>query len=146
MTAYSLTATHSLTNDRVRVRDVGVIQLRCTLTVYLLTLQPIVDALLRSPLSIRRPRAISIHSIITHHNLYGFGSRTWSFTLRMHTRKKRVRTQTWWGRPLPIAQLEDLPSQLLVRFEQMLNLSWYTSTKSNSALLGQSFGVLKMLP
>lgn len=129
--AYSLTATHSLTNDRARVRDVGVIELRCTLTVYLLNLQPVVDALLESPFRMRRQRAVSIQGVTSYTNLHGFGSRTWHFTIQLQTHKKNVRTHTWWGRQIPVEQLKELPFQLFEKFEQKLNTSLSKVTRSD---------------
>jgi hypothetical protein len=145
MAAYSLTATHSLTNDRARVRDVGVIQLRCTLTVYLLILQPIVDALLESPFRVRRQRTISIHDITSRENLYGFEAKTWHFTIRLQTGKKNVRTRTWWGRQLPASQLRELPFQILERFELRLNRSLRKLTRSDF-VSPQSDNALTILP
>ena len=136
MTAYRLQAKHSITNDRARGnrRNSAVIQLRCTLTVYLLILQPLVDALLRNPLSKRCPRAISITNIISYRETMGAGARTWTFTITLYTYKKKARTHTWWGRQLPQEELEELPLALLRRFECVLNYAWYSVSKRNAAL------------
>lgn len=135
MTAYSLKATHSITRDRARGtrRSSAVIQLRCTLTVYLLVLQPLVDVILRNPISRRRPRAISITNIISSKVPMGAGARTWTFTINLYTSNKKVRTHRWWGRQLPMEEIEELPLALLRRFECVLNHAWYTTTKSRAA-------------
>ncbi len=143
MSAYRLEARHSISHDRARDRSNGIIQLRCTLTVYLLLLHPIIDVLLRNPISKRCPRAISIHNITSYVGLYG--AKTWSFTIRLHTCKKKVRTHTWWGRPLPAVQLEELPLQLLARLEHALNRAWYMQTRSSLAHPKRPYGVLQML-
>ncbi|HKX24332.1 MAG TPA: hypothetical protein VJM46_03770 [Candidatus Saccharimonadales bacterium] len=146
MTAYRLQAKHSLTNDRARGtrRSDAVIQLRCTLTVYLLVLQPLVDKLLRLPLSGRRPRAISITNIISYRESMGAGARTWTFTITLYTRDKKVRTHTWWGRRLPQEQIEELPLALLRRLETVLNYAWY-SLNRNRATLKNSVGTLLVM-
>jgi hypothetical protein len=145
MTAYRLQAKHSITSDRARGnrRSDAVIQLRCTLTVYLLILQPLVDVLLRNPLSKRRPRAISITNIISYRESMGAGARTWTFTITLHTCNKKVRTHTWWGRQLPQDEIEELPLALLRRFECVLNHAWYTVSR-NRAVLKDGAGVLLM--
>lgn len=146
MTAYRLQARHSLTTDRARAtrRSSAVIQIRCTLTVYLLTLQPLVDAILSKPLSKRRQHAISITNIASYREPMAYGARTWTFTIILHTCNKKVRTHTWWGRRLPQEQIEELPLALLRRFEKVLNHAWYTETK-NRAALHVGAGVLSML-
>lgn len=147
MTAYSLKATHSITRDRARGtrRSDAVIQLRCTLTVYLLILQPLVDVILRNPISKRRPRAISITNIISSQVPMSAGARTWTFTITLYTPcDKKVRTHTWWGRRLPQEQIEELPLALLRRFEKVLNHAWYTANRSQAALR-VGYGVLSML-
>ncbi len=146
MTAYRLKATHSITRDRARGsrKNCAVIQLRCTLTVYLLILQPLVDVLLRKPLSVRRPRAISITDIISYHETMGAGARTWTFTITLQTCNKKIRTRTWWGRQLPKDTIEELPLALLRRFEKVLNYAWYSKTRSSAALKTSAGALLVM--
>lgn len=138
MTAYRLKAKHSITADRARAyrRNHAVIQLRCTLTVYLLALQPLVDAILRKPLTTRRPRAISITQISSHPEPMSYGARTWTFTIVLHTSNNQVRTHTWWGRRLPSDELEEMPLDLLRRFEHMLNHAWCAKNHNRVALEG----------
>ncbi len=147
MTAYRLTATHSITRDRARVNgSTGIIHLRCTITVYLLALQPVVDTLLHT----FNPRhsGISIHDVTSHPTPYGFGAKTWNFTMTLHTTTKKVRTRTWWGRQLPTIQLEVLPSQLLGRFEALLSRTWSRLSRSQPAFAADSvqfIGELQMV-
>jgi hypothetical protein len=144
VSAYSLTATHSIAHDRSKDRHNGIIQIKCTLTVHLLTLQPIVDRLLRSPLSRRRPCAISIHNISHYRDRYD-GTQTWTFIVRLRTCKKKARTRTWWGRSLSASELQELPLALLGRLERMLNNAWYNATRDSRAQPKRPYGVLKML-
>lgn len=145
MTAYRLQAKHSLTRDRARGkrRNDAVIQIRCTLTVHLLSLQPHIDRLLQRPLSRRDPRAISITNVNSYTEPMSYGTKTWTFTITLRTSYKKARTHTWWGRQLPMQDLEALPLALLRRFEGVLNHAWYAKTL-NRAALEKGAGVLLM--
>ena len=143
MDAYRLQANHSITRHRARAtrHSDAVIQLRCTLTVYLLILQPLVDVMLKNPFRTRRPRAISITNITSYSGTAG--ARTWHFTINLYTCNRKVRTHTWRGRQLPLEEIEELPLALLRQFEKVLNYAWYKETK-NRAALNVGAGVLLM--
>ncbi len=135
MTAYRLQARHSITLDRARGnrRSDAVIQIRCTLTVHLLALQPLIDNLLQRPLSRRDPRAISITNIASYIEPMSAGVRTWTFTIALRTSNKMVRTHTWWGGRLSKKEIEELPLALLQRFEEVLNHAWFAKSLHRAA-------------
>jgi|GEM_PF-6758588 len=143
LAAYELTATHCVYNDRVRDHGRGVIQLKCTLTVYLLILQPLIDVLLKKTrLCNRRSRALCIKDVHSYTGFYG--AKTWIFTVQFYTSRKMIRTRTWWGRKLTTSELDDLPKQVLNYLERHITSIWCSYASGAASILAQRTGILEM--
>ena len=147
MPAYRLEATHSITRDRIREtrRHSAYIEIHCTLTVFHLMLQTLIESILAAPLSSRCLRVIRIHNVRAYRsNMIGTaGMRTWAFTVRLQTTDKKVKLRSW-GRRRSLEDLQALPLALLQKVERTVNDALYRVTR-DKAVLNMRGATLKML-